>query len=228
MASRARVRARWRGFLLAALAVAGGARAGAEAPAAATAGDPVEGLAAWLDGTRDLTCRFEQRLLSGALGAGTRESGVFHLRRPGRLRWEYTSPESKTAIVEGDRTLLYLPEDRQLIRGRLDPAQDLLPALLAGRGALTELFDARVVGETGSGKSRTVRVRLVARSAPDDVQEVVLTVRAPEYAIERAEVLDPAGNRMEYVFTRLRRNAGVPESVFAFEAPPGTEIVGPP
>ena len=215
----------WRRALLAAMLVAA-----SSVPRAATRerapGGPIEGLAGWLEGTRDLTCRFEQRLLSGALGAGTRESGVFYLLRPGRLRWEYDDPEPKTAIVDGDRTLLFLPEDRQLIRGRLSPDEDLLPALLAGRGKIHDLFDARVLEPAGT--QDRVRVRLVPRSAPGGVQEVILTLRPPDYSIELAEVLDPAGNRMEYLFTKVRRNKGVPESLFTFEPPPGTEILGPP
>jgi outer membrane lipoprotein carrier protein len=218
---------RWSGVLLAVAVLAAGGAA-ARAPGEPAPGDVVAGLAAWLEGTRDLTCRFEQRLLSGAFGAGTSESGVFYLRRPGRLRWEYESPEPKTAIVEGDRTLLYLPEDRQLIRGRLSPDQDLLPALLSGRGSLTELFEVRVLDEGVPAGKGPVRVRLVPRAAPEGVQEVILTVRAPAFAIEKAEVLDPAGNRMDYVFTKVRRNAGLAESLFAFDPPPGTELVGSP
>jgi outer membrane lipoprotein carrier protein len=216
---------RWRTALLAAMLVAASSIPRAATRERAPLG-PIEGLAGWLEGTRDLTCRFEQRLLSGALGAGTRESGVFYLLRPGRLRWEYDDPEPKTAIVDGDRTLLFLPDDRQLIRGRLSPDEDLLPALLAGRGKIHELFDARVLEPAGTQDG--VRVRLVPRSAPGGVQEITLTLRPPDYSIERAEVLDPAGNRMEYLFTKVRRNKGVPETLFTFEPPPGTEISGPP
>jgi outer membrane lipoprotein carrier protein len=218
---------RWRAVLLASVLVAGSA-----ALRAATGSSPrdgaVAGLEAWLDGTRDLTCRFEQRLLSGILGTGTREYGVLYLLRPGHLRWDYTRPEPKTAVVEGGRTLLYLPEDRQLIRGRLDPEQDLLPELLAGKGTVSALFEAEILSETGSGASRAIRLKLLPRAASRGVEEVVLTLSGPECSIERAEVLDPAGNRMEYLFTRVRRNTGLSESVFTFEAPPGTEIVDSP
>jgi outer membrane lipoprotein carrier protein len=217
---------RWRAALLTSVLLAG---VGATRAAQGTAEEgAVAGLQAWLDGTRDLTCRFEQRLLSGILGTGAREQGVMYVLRPGHLRWDYTSPESKSAIVDGDRTLLYLPEDRQLIRGRLDPEQDLLPALLAGRGKVSTLFEAKVLGESGAGASRTTRLRLTPRAAARGVEDVVLTLRGPGWSIERAEVLDPAGNRMEYIFTRLRRNTGLSESVFTFEPPPGTEIADSP
>ncbi len=217
------MRAGWRGFIGAAILAVGGAEV-CGAFARGSAAPAIEGLQAWLDGTRDLECRFEQRLVSSALGAGTRESGRLRLKRPGRLRWDYTDPEPKTAIVEGERTLLYLPEDRQLVRGSLSSEQGLVPSLLIGSGRIVELFEATVLGDGGSGAAG-VRVKLVPRSAPDGMEEVILSLRVPGFAIERAEVLDPAGSRMEYVFTRMRRNAGLPDAAFAFEPPPGTEIV---
>ena len=43
----------------------------------------------------------------------------------------------------------------------------------------------------------------------DAVERVVLTVRAPRFAIEQAEVLDALGNKMLYGFVDLRRNRGI-------------------
>ncbi len=213
-----------------ALILAAALAAGAAGPPASTpesAGDDravIAGLQRWLDGTRDLECRFDQRLVSGALGAGAHESGVMYLSRPGRMRWDYLRPERKTVIVEGTTTLLYVAEDRQLIRGRLAPEQDLLPGLLAGKERIADLFRANVT--PGPGGRHSFRVRLVPRSESEaGVAEVTVSVRAPEYAIEEADVLDPAGNRMDYRFTSIRRNAALSETIFTFEPPPGTEIV---
>ena len=64
----------------------------------------VAGLQAWLDGTRDLEGRFEQRIVSGAFGAGSTEKGKLALLRPGRMRWDYESPEKKVALVNGEAT----------------------------------------------------------------------------------------------------------------------------
>jgi outer membrane lipoprotein-sorting protein len=55
--------------------------------------------------------------------------------------------------------------------------------------------------------------------------EVTLTLHPPEFAIEGAELLDETGNRTTYAFTNVRRNRALPEGLFAFEPPPGTEVV---
>ena len=105
-------------------------------PAPAAAGAQAEELLAdvqqWLDGTRDLSGRFEQELLSGALGVGIEESGEWYLRRPGQLRFDYRQPETKVAVVNRGETLLWVEEDDHTVRGRLDAQSDLLAASLSG------------------------------------------------------------------------------------------------
>jgi outer membrane lipoprotein carrier protein len=195
------------------------------APAASTATDALAGLQAWLDGTRTLEARFEQSLVSGALGAGLAERGRVYVERPGRLRFDYVAPERKVAIVDGDRTWLYLASERQLLLGRLESEADLLPVLLAGSKPLAAVFEASLESASAPG-DRLVRLELVPRQASGDVGRIVVTLRAPSFALESAEVLDAAGNHMRYAFSGMQRNAGLPRGVFAFDPPRGTEVSG--
>lgn len=203
-----------------AVSFAGGAEGGAPGR------DPrplARGLQGWLDGTRDLRCRFEQTLVSGTFGSGEPESGTLLLLRPGRMRWNYAKPEAKVALLEGDRTSVYLPEDRQLIRGHLTET-GALHTLLAGNGRIEELF----VAEGIDGTERGPRLRLVPREATDRFQSVVLELGAKNFEILAAELRDPAGNVIRYRFSGLRRNQGVAPEAFHFEPPPGTEIIESP
>ena len=195
------------------------------APAFADAGldRAVRGLQTWLDGTRTLEGRFRQSLLSAALGAGVEERGRILIAKPGHLRWDYLDPERKTAIVDGDRTLLYLPEDRQLIRGRISREHAILPDLLAGGGRVSDLFEVSSAGTEGAGAG--VKLRLRPRAGDGTIEEATLGLDARTFAIVEAEVLDAAGNRMLFRFEGWKRNGRIPEGTFAFEPPAGTEIV---
>jgi len=195
----------------------------------ATAGEPdprevAARLQEWLDGTRDLEGEFRQTLRSGALGSGISESGKLYIARPGKMRWDYTDPERKVALLDGDRTTLWIEEDEQVILGRLGADSDLLPRLLVGDGRIDELFEVSAArpGEDGG----LYHLRLVPRRASDTLEEVVLWVRPPACSIEGAEVLDSAGNRIEYRFSGLRRNRGIPEQRFRFAPPAGAEVLG--
>jgi outer membrane lipoprotein carrier protein len=185
----------------------------------------IAGLQSWLDGTSTLEMRFQQSLVSGALGTTASESGRMYLERPGKLRWDYLDPEKKIALLLGDRTALYLEEERLMSRGRLTGEQGLFPRLLAGRDRLDALFAATLVATPSTGGHGLYRIRLVPKGEQGALTEVTLTLRPPAYSIEGAELLDETGNRTSYTFSNVRRNRGLPDGLFAFEPPPGTEVV---
>lgn len=204
-------------FVVALLVVASSAPAVSSPGASAT-----EAFADWMERSRTLEGRFEQVLLSSALGAGPSERGRVYLERPGRVRWEYEDPEPKTALVLGDRTLVYLPADHQVLRGRLEPGS-ILPRLLAGGTELREAFDLAVAdGKTPSDRTR---IALRPRGPAEGVVEAVVTVRAGSGELLEADITDGAGNRMRYRFSGWRRNRPLPDGIFALEPPPGTEIL---
>jgi outer membrane lipoprotein carrier protein len=185
----------------------------------------VAGLQSWLDGTATLEMRFRQSLISGALGTTASESGRMYLERPGKLRWDYLEPEKKVALLLGDRTALYLEDERLLSRGRLSGEEGLFPRLLAGRDRIEELFAATLVATPVTGGQGSYRLRLVPKADRGGLTEVTLTLRPPAFSIEGAELLDDTGNRTSYTFSSMRRNRGLPDGLFAFEPPAGTEVV---
>jgi outer membrane lipoprotein carrier protein len=174
----------------------------------------------------DARSALRTELVSGALGGGVVERGRLYVERPGRLRFDYTEPERKVAIVVDDRTWLYLDTDRQMLLDRLDAGADLLPTLLAGSRPLGDLFTAALDPPTAGSGDGVVRLVLRPEGADADLERITVVLRPPGYAIEAAEVLDGAGNRMVYAFTSVHRNARLPRGVFAFEPPRGTEIRG--
>lgn len=184
----------------------------------------VSGLQSWLDGTRTLEARFRQSLVSEALGTSAIESGELFLERPGKIRWDYLVPEKKVALLVGDRTELFLEDDRQLMRGRLSPDGALFPRLLSGRDRVVALFAASLEAALPVAPS-AIRLKLVPREQGGSLTEVILILRAKDWSIDGAEVLDEMGNRTTYVLTGVKRNGRLPDGIFAFEPPPGTEVV---
>jgi len=197
------------------------------AAGAPVAGKPavVAGLQAWLDGTSTLDMRFRQSLVSGALGTTAMESGRLYLERPMKVRWDYLDPEKKVAMLLGDRTALYLEDERQWSRGRLTADQGLFPRLLAGRERIDALFAATLVATPALGGGGSYRLRLAPKGDTAAATEVTLTLRPRDFSIEGAELLDETGNRTTYVFSDVKRNRRLPEGLFAFEPPPGTEVI---
>jgi outer membrane lipoprotein carrier protein len=205
-----------------------GTAVGPGAASTADRGQVVSGLQAWLDGTTTLEAKFRQTLLSGALGTTVSETGRLYLERPGKLRWDYFEPDRKIALLLGDRTFLYLEDDRQFVRGRLTADQSLFPRLLAGGERLDAIFSATLVSTPASGGRGAYHLRLTPKTSSGGLAELTLTLRPASFAIDGAEVLDEGGNRMTYVLSAVTRNGPLPDGTFSFEPPPGTEVVDQP
>jgi len=66
---------------------------------------------------------FFQRYSDGNGGVAA-ESGIVYFSRPGRMRWEYESPESKLFLVDGTNVWFYVPADRTASRAKLKESSD--------------------------------------------------------------------------------------------------------
>lgn len=223
-----RLAARAVGSLLGSFVVAASLISPAPAAEGDVARERLQGLQRWLDSASGLHASFRQTLESGALGAGLEESGELWLQRPGRMRWEYNDPEFKLAIVVGERSWLYIEEDRQLFLGLLDERQSLLPRLLASDTRLATHFEPFIkkgVNVEGGGRDG-LALTLVPRGQGVEFRQLELLLAPGSFAVLEARLTDPGGNRMRYSFAGWSDDPEMSEERFSFEPPPGTEIVG--
>lgn len=188
----------------------------------------IERVDARYSGLNDFEARFTQRYVRRALGKTIEERGKVAIKRPGRMRWEYESPERKLFVSDGKKTYFYLPEERQVIvsqepAGALAGDDDSPLAVLAGRRRLMDAFaiaEAEVPATDGS----TV-LRLTPHRPDPEVSEAELAVDPEKGQIRRLRLVDGQGNTTEFQFTEVRENRRLADSLFTFTAPPGVEIV---
>src|SRR3954470_20370831 len=140
-------------------------------------------------------------------GAGiTRtESGTLWLRRPGKMRWEYSEPREKLFVSDGKTAYFYVPGERQARKAPLDKLDDLRSPLryLLGKTKLKKEFEnltARAGGQPG-----TVVVRGVPKNMGDRVAEVSLDVNSAG-EIQRIEINEVDGSQTEFVFSSQEEN----------------------
>jgi outer membrane lipoprotein carrier protein len=191
--------------------------------AAAPAGlpEPARRVQAWLDSWQSLSGRFEQILSSPTLPSDQVESGTFTIMRPDRMRWDYRQPEKKLALTDGTWTWLYLPADRQVIRGRLERLREdsAVSLLLSGSLRLDEAFKVVTAGLAGDG----IRLALLPQQESEAIASVDLHATAAGQVLAFT-VVDPSGNRVSWRFHELRLDPRVDPARFLFEVPAGVEI----
>src|ERR1700691_3996309 len=91
-------------------------------------------------GAKTLKATFFQSYADGKGGISA-ESGIVYFSKPGRMRWEYQSPEERLFVVDRTNVWFYIPADRTASRAKIGESSDWRTplAFLTGRTDLGRL-----------------------------------------------------------------------------------------
>ena len=151
-------------------------------------------------------------------------SGTLILRKPGRMRWEYSQPPGRLFISDGEYIYSYSPEERRAERVKMKAVDDMRAplAFLLGRLNFQDEFSKFSASQQGS----EVFLTALPISGKMPYTEVSF-VTGPDYVIHRLIVKDVQNAVLEYTFDGEKTNIPVPETTFHFTPPPGVEVVEP-
>ncbi len=150
------------------------------------------------------------------------EAGELFLRKPGRMRWQYTSPKGKLFVSDGKEMYLYTPATNRVEKMKVKESDDLRAPLGFLLGKLDfwrdfqkftsrpEAEDVRIIGEPKSDRS------------PYSQVEFVVT---PAREIRYLKITGQDRSVMEFRFSKEKLNPPLADALFRFEIPPGAEVV---
>jgi outer membrane lipoprotein carrier protein len=157
------------------------------------------------------------------LGMRRTESGTLLLLKPGRMKWEYSSPAGKTFVLDGRYAWFYTRGDAQVQRvpaKELDDLRSPLRFLLGHTELAKELNNLTVSGApngcftlTGQPKGQEKRV-----------SRLTLTVTA-DGVITAIRIQETDGALTNFTFTGEQANAAISPETFHFTPPPGVPVV---
>ncbi len=186
---------------------------------------------------RTLRATFFERYSDGNGGAAS-ESGTVYFSRPGRMRWEYESPEQKLFLVDGANAWFYVPADRTASRTKMKESSDWRTplALLAGKADLgklcrsIELAGAEAekgseLGEQAIPPGDTVLLCIPREASGSDAALRVLFEIDSDAHLVRVLIHQPGHVVTEFRFGNWEENIAIPEVKFHFQPPPGVAIV---
>jgi outer membrane lipoprotein carrier protein len=198
------------------------------APAAARSQPPPEEVAAALqrkyDTIRTFSADFTQLYEGGVLRRKASESGRVFIKKPGKMRWNYQTPERKEFVSDGRRIYLYLPADKQVMVSPVPPEDQATSAVLflMGKGNLARDYSVRY-GEGGTADTYVLRLEPRIRNAEYDWLQ--LTVDRTSLQIRSLTAGDAQSGRSTFRFTNFKENPDLSDNTFVFTIPPGTEII---
>src|SRR6266705_3496692 len=134
-----------------ACAIAIGAALGGGQPVARAADSTASELASALqrkyDGVKDFSADFTHAYEGGVLRKQIIERGHLLVKKPGMMRWDYSTPEPKQFVSDGVKMYSYIPQDKQVIVAAVPADEDApTPTLfLAGKGNVVRDFTPSLV-----------------------------------------------------------------------------------
>jgi outer membrane lipoprotein carrier protein len=172
------------------------------------------------------------------------EAGTAYFRRPGKMRWEYESPEKDLFLVDGKTAWFYVPADHTVTRVPAKESTDLRTplALLAGEMRVSRVCAqvALAINEKAE-RDDQVLLRCVVRGAErrrpsrgasaltsqgsGQEDAVFFEIVRDTGELSRLLIKQSAGVQIEFTFESWRLNPPVPDSFFRFQPPAGVAIV---
>jgi outer membrane lipoprotein carrier protein len=177
-------------------------------------------------GTRALEADFTQVYSAG--GRERTESGQVTFAKGGRMRWDYQQPSHKVFVSDGKNVELYLPAENQLEKSSVTESEDYrVPfRLLLSRFDLKKYFsEIEDVGGEPKGSPGDRIIVGIPKGGKNRPYERVLIEFDPGLNIRRLVITYLDESKMEFIFSRIRRNPRLGASIFSFTPPPGTEII---
>jgi outer membrane lipoprotein carrier protein len=192
-----------------------------QAPTPVTAHEVAQRVDRHYDSLHTLKADFSESY--AGLGVRRMESGTLLLRKPGRMRWNYTMPAGKIFLLDGKYAWFYAQGDAQVQRMPAKELDDLRSPLrfLLGKTDLEKEMNGLTLATAANGMFTLTGQ---PKGQEQRVARLTLTVTA-EGAITGIELEETDGALTKFVFTNEQPNAPVPENAFQFTAPMGVPVV---
>ena len=179
------------------------------------------------DGVKDFSADFVHAYEGGVLRKQITERGKLQVKKPGKMRWEYTVPEEKLFVSDGVKMYSYIKQDKQVIVSDIPAAdQATTPTLfLAGKGSLTRDFIPSFVDAPAGSPPGSQGLKLVPKARQREYDWLTLVVDPVSLAIRGLVTVDAQGGTSRFSFTNLKENVGMADKAFEFKMPRGVEVV---
>lgn len=185
----------------------------------------IDRVQAYYDAIEAYHADFQQTYTNLALGESLESSGHVYFLKPGRMRWDYATPEPRYLISNGSVLWTFEPEFNQA--ARVDLSSSEYPTairFLMGEGNLRTDFEiTRVDCEAESAFC----LELVPRISEGQYRSLLFVVDATEFRVRETAIVDPVGSTNRFVFSNVVTSDPLPPANFEFEPTPDMRVLTP-
>lgn len=178
------------------------------------------------DSVKDFSADFVHSYRGGVLKQQATERGTLLVKKPGKMRWEYTAPEKKLFVSDGHKIYSYIPQDKQVVVGTMPRDEHApTPALfLTGNGDITRDFNASF-DKVAEAQSGSLVLKLTPKRREPEYESLTLVLDPNTLTLRMLITVDAQGGRSAFAFSNLKENVGVADNLFVFKMPRNVEVV---
>jgi outer membrane lipoprotein carrier protein len=163
-----------------------------------------------------------QQTYSGPGRPSRSESGTLYLRKPGRMRWDYSNPAGKLFVSDSKFVYFYSPSTNRVEKSPAKATDDLRAPLAFLLGRLDFSRDFREFRVRREGEDTYVAALPKSDKAPYQRVDFVVT---PAFRIRRLIVVSHDGSQMDFQFGEEQINPALSDNLFVFKTPEGAELI---
>jgi outer membrane lipoprotein carrier protein len=150
------------------------------------------------------------------------ESGVLLLRKPGRMRWDYTEPKGKEFLSDGRFLYLYTPETNRAEKTRMQETADMRAPLAFLLGKLNFQKEFRNIHGQPEGAGMRIAAEPRTDNLPYSHVEFVVT---PDGRIREVKVTAFDQSILDFTFDQEKMDPPLEAKLFQFQLPAGAQMV---
>ena len=176
------------------------------------------------DFNQTTTMKFSSRIRQG--------SGTMVFRKPGRMRWDYVTPDYQVLISDGETISMYFAKNRQMIVSDAKEylQSDVTYSFFTGNGNILKDFEV-----SGSDiypePENAFLIKMSPKSVHPQVASIYLWINHDTFLITHMQILDHFDTVTDLFFDNIKINSDrygnsvINDDLFVFKPPDGTEII---
>jgi outer membrane lipoprotein carrier protein len=154
--------------------------------------------------------------------ASSSESGVLKLRKPGKMRWDYTQPKGKLFVSDGKDLWLFTPSQNRVEKMKLKESDDMRAPLAFLLGKLDFSKEFRNIQTRPEGPNTRILAEPASDNLPYSAVEFVIT---PENRIVSVTVTGFDKSLLSFNFEGEKVDPQLSADLFKFKPPAGATVV---
>jgi outer membrane lipoprotein carrier protein len=192
--------------------------------------DVIRKIQAAYESTADWKADFQQVTRIEGFDTPISSRGKLYIKKPNKLRWDYSEPNRHQIMVNDQKIWIYTPEQNQVIVSPFAEISDSqLPLhLLSGVGRLDQDFTVQWADPAKPQPQGIPALTLIPKDPRTGLTKLRMELDPERYFITRLTLFGENGNESHFQFEQIRNNTGLKDRFFVFTPPKDVVVVESP